>query len=128
MVPVLVEVSVGELVDKLTILQIKSERIADQGKLKNVRRELEVLTQALARAVPQPPAELGPLRAQLQAVNVALWDIENDIRRAEAAGDFGPRFIELARSVYHRNDQRSVIKRQINELLGSRLIEEKAYG
>ena len=127
MVPVLVEISLGELVDKLTILQIKSERIADETKLLNVRQELEALAGALALAVPQPPAELAQSRDELRTVNEALWDVENDIRRAEAAGDFGPHFIALARSVYLHNDRRSALKRHINELLGSRLIEEKSY-
>jgi hypothetical protein len=128
MVPVLVEISLGELLDKLTILQIKSERIADEAKLRNVRQEMEALTAARARATPQPPAELERLVTELRTVNEALWDVEDALRRAEAARDFGPHFIELARSVYRHNDRRAALKRQINELLGSRLVEEKSYG
>jgi hypothetical protein len=128
MVPVVVEISLGELLDKLTILQIKSERIADEAKLRNVRQEMEVLTAACARAAPQPPAELERLVTELRTVNEALWDVEDALRRAEAAKDFGPHFIELARSVYRHNDRRAALKRHINELLGSRLVEEKSYG
>jgi len=118
-----VEIAPGELIDKITILEIKSERISDAEKLRNVRRELDILRK---EALP-PSEDLAVLTAKLKAVNAALWDIEDGVRRCEAQVDFGPGFIELARSVYHRNDERSALKRAINELLGSRLIEEKSY-
>lgn len=124
--PILVEVAPGELIDKITILEIKSERIADAGKLKNVRVELDVLAAARDAAM-AASAELAELTAQLKQVNEALWEIEDAIRDCERGQDFGPKFIELARSVYHSNDRRAALKRQINELLGSKLIEEKSY-
>jgi hypothetical protein len=121
-----VEIAPGELIDKITILEIKSERIADAGKLKNVRVELQVL-EAARDAAMAASAELADLTAQLKQVNEALWEIEDAIRDCERGQDFGPKFIELARSVYHSNDRRAALKRQINELLGSKLIEEKSY-
>jgi hypothetical protein len=124
--PILVEIAPGELIDKITILEIKSERIADAGKLKNVRVELQVLEAARDAAMAASP-ELADLTAQLKQVNEALWEIEDAIRDCERGQDFGPKFIELARSVYHSNDRRAALKRQINELLGSKLIEEKSY-
>lgn len=124
--PILVEVAPGELIDKLTILQIKLERMTDVEKLRNVRVELEVLEAARDGAM-APTPELGALTAQLKQVNEALWDIEDAIRDCERERDFGPRFVELARSVYHSNDRRAALKRQVNELLGSKLIEEKSY-
>jgi hypothetical protein len=116
----------GDLIDKITILEIKAERIADPAKLHNVRLELAALTQIRDRELPQA-AGLADLTAGLRAVNGALWEIEDDIRLCERGRDFGPRFIELARSVYQTNDRRAALKRQINELLGSDLFEEKAY-
>ena len=124
--PILVEIAPGELIDKITILEIKSERIADADKLKNVRVELDVLAAARDAAI-AASAELAELTAQLKQVNEALWEIEDAIRDCERGQEFGPKFIELARSVYHTNDRRSALKRQINELLGSKLIEEKSY-
>jgi hypothetical protein len=124
--PILVEIAPGELIDKITILEIKSERIADAGKLKNVRVELDVLAAARDAAM-AASAELADLTARLKQVNQALWEIEDAIRDCERGQDFGPKFIELARSVYHSNDRRAALKRQINELLGSKLIEEKSY-
>ena len=121
-----VPVSVGELIDKITILEIKDERIADAAKRANVRVELDTLNTARAAAV-APSADLDRLTADLKAVNQALWDIEDDIRDCERNRDFGPRFVELARSVYVQNDKRAALKRAINELLGSRLVEEKSY-
>jgi len=123
---VTVEVSVGELIDKLTILQIKSERVGDSGKLRNIRNELALLVAARDRAV-KPSPGLDVLTDQLKQVNEQLWDIEDSIRRCEARRDFGPRFVDLARSVYHNNDRRAALKREINELLGSPIVEEKAY-
>jgi len=124
--PILAEIAPGELIDKITILQIKSERIADAGKLQNVGIELEVLSNARDAAMPAT-AELAELTAQLKQVNETLWDIEDAIRDCEREEDFGPRFIELARSVYRSNDRRAALKRAINELLDSKLVEEKSY-
>ena len=121
-----VPVSPGELIDKITILEIKRERITDAKKVSNVTAELELLTAARDRGVPASP-ELTQLTAELRRVNEALWDIEDAIRVCEDNRDFGPRFIELARSVYHQNDRRAALKRSVNELLGSKLVEEKSY-
>lgn len=123
---ILVEIAPGELIDKITILEIKAEQITDKSKLANVRTELDLLAAARDKSIPGS-AELTGLTAQLKQVNQDLWDIEDDIRLCEKAKDFGPKFIELARSVYFQNDRRAAVKRQINELLGSRIIEEKAY-
>ena len=121
-----IEVPPGELIDKITILQIKSERIADIAKLKNIRTELNALVQVREREVPASN-ELAHLTEQLKAVNERLWQIEDEIRVCERNRDFGPRFIDMARSVYRQNDHRAALKRQINKLLGSQLVEEKSY-
>lgn len=121
-----VEVAPGELIDKITILEIKTERIADAAKVANVRIELETLEAARNAAIPSSP-ELDRLTGELKVINEALWDIEDNIRDCERAKDFGDKFIELARSVYRSNDKRAALKRDVNELLGSRLIEEKSY-
>lgn len=123
---ILVEIPAGELIDKITILEIKSERIADAGKLANIRAELSTLSGTRDQAMPAS-AGLTDLTAKLKAINEKLWVIEDDIRDCERAGDFGPKFIELARAVYFSNDERARLKRDINLLLGSRLIEEKSY-
>jgi hypothetical protein len=121
-----IPVGAGELVDKISILEIKRQRLRDPRQLANVAAELALLATARDRWV-APSEELSRLAAGLKMVNLALWDIEDDIRDCERAGDFGPRFIELARSVYRRNDERALLKRQINELLRSSVIEEKSY-
>lgn len=121
-----IEVGPGELIDKITILEIKAARIGDARKLANVRTELDVLSASRDSAV-QPSRELAALTASLKQVNEALWDIEDEIRDCERAGDFGPRFIGLARSVYRRNDERASFKRQINDLLHAKIVEEKSY-
>ena len=121
-----VEVPAGELIDKITILEIKAARITDAGKLDNVRRELQVLCQARDAAI-QGSAELDTLTSQLKAINQILWQVEDAIRDCERNQDFGPEFIKLARRVYQTNDRRAELKRQINQLLGSRLVEEKSY-
>lgn len=121
----LVPVSAGELVDKITILEIKQERIGDEIKRANVARELALLTDVL-KSLP-PSSALEELTKKLKSVNQQLWDIEDEIRRCERAADFGSQFIKLARSVYQFNDRRSEIKRQINELLRSAIVEEKWY-
>jgi hypothetical protein len=125
-VEVSVEVSPGDLIDKITILEIKLERIEGKDKLKNVKLEWETLTRARDEAIEATP-ELEKLTAALKESNERLWEIEDDIRDCERDKDFGDRFVELARGVYVKNDQRSRLKREINELLGSRLIEEKSY-
>lgn len=124
--PVMIEVGPGELIDKITILNIKSERMSDAAKLANVRHELAVL-EASRRANLQDSADLRRLEGDLKAVNEALWVIEDDIRQCEADKDFGPKFIELARSVYKQNDKRAAIKKEINLLTGSAIVEEKSY-
>ncbi|HSF95625.1 MAG TPA: DUF6165 family protein [Thermohalobaculum sp.] len=124
--PVMIEIAPGELIDKITILRIKDERIADPAKRANVLVELRTLNEARAAAMPDDP-EIARLEDALKAVNEALWQIEDDIRDCERAGDFGPRFIELARAVYQTNDRRADLKRAINLHLGSRLVEEKSY-
>ncbi len=124
--PITVEIAPGELVDKITILEIKNERIEDSAKVANVRIELEVLTEALSSSV-QAGAELEALTADLKSINEELWVIEDDIRDCERDGDFGETFINLARSVYKTNDRRAATKRAINEHLGSRIVEEKSY-
>ncbi len=119
----LAPVSWGELVDKITILEIKAARIADPAKLANVRNELQALTQ-VRDAKGSAPASLV---AELRRVNEQLWDIEDQIRECEERGDFGQRFVELARSVYKTNDRRAALKRQVNDAMGSDLVEEKSY-
>ncbi|PJA75977.1 hypothetical protein CO151_04305 [bacterium CG_4_9_14_3_um_filter_65_15] len=121
-----VEISVGELLDKITILEIKSERVADEAKLANIRTELETLRHTW-RDSPAGALDLGDLQARLKQVNELLWDIEDGIRNLEAAGSFGDEFVRLARSVYHRNDERAALKREVNRRAGSRLVEEKSY-
>lgn len=124
--PILVPVSWGELLDKITILDIKSERIADAAKLANVRNELAALKAVVDAAGPLPEGHAA-LTGDLRRVNAELWDIEDEIRDCERRRDFGPRFVELARAVYHSNDRRAAIKRRLNDLLGSELVEEKSY-
>lgn len=116
----------GEIIDKITILQIKNEKIKDAAKLVNIRRELAELEAVREEHFPAN-AGLAALSAKLKGVNESLWWIEDDIRDCERAKDFGPKFIDLARAVYVTNDQRGNVKREINELLGSALIEEKSY-
>jgi hypothetical protein len=121
-----VEIAPGELIDKITILEIKSERMDDPAKLENVRRELEILS-ATRDGELDGSEELDELAAKLKTVNEKLWVIEDDIRDCEAAGDFGETFIGLARAVYQINDKRARLKREINVLLRSEIIEEKSY-
>ena len=121
-----VPVSAGELVDKVTILEIKSERIADPAKLANVRRELAGLGEILRPMLAKTPA-LERSKASLRTINETLWQIEDDIRDCERRKDFGPRFVELARSVYRTNDKRAAAKREVDALVGSEIVEEKSY-
>lgn len=123
---VLVPVSLGELVDKITILEIKTERMHDQAKIANVRIELDLLRAELNR-VPEGAAHYDDLRAQLKTINEKLWVIEDDIRDCERAKDFGETFIALARAVYVTNDERAAVKRAINTRAGSLIVEEKSY-
>ena len=121
-----VPVSPGELLDKITILEIKSERMNDAEKLENVRLELSILNQTWNESV-TPDATVGRIHADLKRINEALWEIEDDIRDKERAGEFDARFIELARSVYVTNDQRAAAKKELNVYLGSDIVEEKSY-
>ena len=121
-----VPVSFGELLDKIAILQIKSERMSDEAKLVNVRNELSAL-ELTWMAHPAAGHNIVELRAQLKAVNERLWVIEDDIRIKEKAQEFDAEFIKLARSVYFENDDRARIKKDINLALGSSYVEEKSY-
>ncbi len=123
---VTIPVSWGELLDKISILQIKKERVDDPEKLVNIEHELNGLLQA-RRTVANRAEELEALSQELRLVNEALWDIEDEIRACERRRDFGARFVELARSVYRTNDRRAAIKYRINRLLGSEIVEEKSY-
>lgn len=118
--------SAGEVIDKITILEIKLARIADAAKRANVSREHEALAAAWRHAVPDD-APLAELLAGLREVNETLWDIEDEIREHERKADFGAEFVRLARAVYHTNDRRAALKREINTRLGSALVEEKSY-
>lgn len=120
------EVSIGEFLDKMTILQIKSERIEDPAKLENIRRELGILTKTWEES-PFSLSDVASEVAELKKINEKLWVIEDDIRLKEAQSEFDEKFIELARSVYFTNDDRSAVKRAINMKLGSEIIEEKSY-
>ena len=120
-----IEVAPGELIDKITILEIKLARISDEEKIRNVQREHALLTR-VADVVSTSP-ELTMLRSELKQINETLWQIEDDIRERDRRQDFGPDFVRLARAVYRTNDERARVKREINRLLNSTLVEEKAY-
>jgi hypothetical protein len=121
-----VPVSFGELLDKIAILQIKSERMKDEAKLANVRKELAALERTWM-AHPAAGHDIVRLRAELKAVNERLWEIEDDIRVKEKRQEFDADFIRLARAVYFENDERARIKKDINLALGSSYVEEKSY-
>lgn len=121
-----IEISYGELIDKITILEIKAERVADPAKLHNICHELQLLTAARASQI-RSSAKVEELTGQLRAVNVILWDVEDRIRDKERQLTFDAEFIELARSVYRTNDRRAELKRELNYILGSRIVEEKTY-
>jgi hypothetical protein len=123
---ILVPVSFGELLDKIAILEIKSERIGDAAKLANIRRELDALNATWAQA-PASRVDIAGQRTALREVNERLWVIEDDIRLKEKAQAFDAEFIRLARAVYFENDERARIKREINLALGSAYVEEKSY-
>jgi hypothetical protein len=121
----MVALSWGEVIDKITILEIKQQRLSSAEAIANVERELAALNKVVVDA--SVPAALMELKMALKAINEKLWDIENQIRAKEAQGTFDSAFIELARSVYINNDLRAKLKRAINELLNSELVEEKQY-
>jgi hypothetical protein len=121
----LAPIAFGELVDKISILEIKSDRIADPAKNSNVRRELEVLNAVLANFTLAPG--FAEIKAELRRINETLWDLEDEVRRCEREQDFGSLFIEAARGIYKTNDRRAAVKRELNELAGSSLLEEKSY-
>ena len=121
-----VPVSFGELIDKITILEIKAAQIRDAAKLANVRTELDALNRTWSSNAASR-TDISDARGRLKKVNEDLWDIEDRIRMKEKAQAFDAEFIELARSVYFRNDERAAVKREINQALGSRLVEEKSY-
>lgn len=123
---IMVEISPGELLDKMTILEIKLERLVDPQKLTNVRLEYEGLSAVFQNSITSTEM-LSELTSQLKKVNSQLWQIEDDIRELERQKSFGPEFVKLARSVYRSNDERSIVKRRINEMLDSKIIEEKSY-
>jgi len=116
----------GELIDKITILEIKAERIDDERKRANVTYELATLSNARELAI-ETSDQIRELSGLLKAVNEKLWEIEDEIRLCEREEDFGEKFVELARSVYRFNDERAEIKREINTMLGARIVEEKSY-
>ncbi len=122
----MVEVAPGELIDKITILEIKLENIQDEAKLANIRREYEGLMATYHANITETKA-LRALIHELRDANAKLWVIEDDIRDLERAKNFGDDFVSLARSVYRSNDRRAAAKRKINELLNSAIIEEKSY-
>ena len=123
---ILIPASAGELIDKITILEIKLKNIVDPVKNRNVSIELEALSKCFEENIIQSN-EIEELKTNLKQVNSALWNIEDDIRQCEQAGEFGEQFVELARSVYRQNDKRAALKKEINILLGSSIIEEKSY-
>jgi hypothetical protein len=123
---IFIEVSPGELLDRITILEIKAERIGNPIKVQNVRRELQRLMAARDRDIPRW-RDVEAVVAELRTVNDRLWDCEDHIRACELEDQFGPRFVEIARTIYRSNDERAALKGRINELLGSTLVEEKSY-
>lgn len=123
---ILIPISPGELLDKITILQIKAERIADPVKVANVKTELDMLSKVWSETV-EVDAEITALTTELMSVNEALWEIEDDIRDEERGRRFGERFIELARAVYVTNDERANAKKKVNLHLNSTIVEEKSY-
>ena len=124
--PILAPVSAGELIDKITILRVKARRINDPAKEANVQAELALLEATAARELRSSP-ELERLTDELTEINAALWDVEDGKRDCERRQDFGPAFVALARRVYIDNDRRAAVKRRINILVGSEIVEEKSY-
>jgi len=124
---ILAPISVGELVDKITILMIKQERISNPDKLKNINNELAQLMELLNSLPGKDVDSIQKLFSELKSINNELWDIENYKRACESTGNFDLMFIEAARNVYLKNDKRARIKREINQLVGSDIVEEKSY-
>jgi hypothetical protein len=123
---ILAEISAGELIDKITILEIKKEKIHDEKKLKDVEKELSYLSDTFKKSI-FDPSKITLYVERLKAINLKLWDIENGKRLAEKNNNFDEKFIKLARDVYKNNDERSKIKLEINEVLGSNIKEIKSY-
>ena len=123
---ILSPVSPGELLDKLTILEIKNSQINDSEKLKNIRLEYDILSDLRKEKI-ENDDKINHLYKSLKEVNESLWEIEDDIRECEKNNDFSKKFIDLARSVYVTNDKRAALKKEINTYLGSTIIEEKSY-
>ena len=123
---ILAEISAGELIDKITILEIKKIKISDAEKLKDINKELDSLNQTFKQFIPDP-SSIKKLIDKLKSINLKLWDIENGKRQAEKDQNFGKEFIELARSVYKSNDERAKIKLEINNTLGSNIKEVKSH-
>ena len=124
--PILVEIAAAELIDKITILEIKLEHIRDGAKRAKILREYDLLCATLRTEI-APSEALSRLTAALKDVNAELWRGEDAIRAEERGATFGPEFIALARSIYRSNDQRAALKREINALLNSAIVEEKSY-
>ena len=124
---ILVEISVGDLFDKITILNIKLKKITDNEKLINISKELEVLNEQSQKVNVSDKKALSDLTVKLQNINEELWDIENHKRECEAKKDFGESFIKLSRDVHFKNDIRAEIKKEINLLSNSNIVEEKEY-
>jgi len=124
---ILVEISVGDLFDKITILNIKLKKITDSEKLINISKELEVLNEQSQKVNVSDKKALSDLTIKLQNINEELWDIENHKRECEAKKDFGESFIKLSRDVHFKNDIRAEIKKEINLLSNSNIVEEKEY-
>jgi hypothetical protein len=123
---ILAEISAGELIDKITILEIKKEKIHDEKKLKDVEKELSSLSDTFKESIIDP-SKIKPLIVKLKTINRKLWDIENGKRLAEKNNNFDEKFIKLARDVYKNNDERSKIKLEINDVLGSNIKEIKSH-
>jgi len=123
---ILAEISAGELIDKITILEIKKKKIHDEKKLKDVEKELSSLSDTFKESI-LDPSKIEPLIEKLKTINLKLWDIENGKRLAEKNNNFDEKFIKLARDVYKNNDERSKIKLEINDVLGSNIKEIKSH-
>jgi len=123
---ILAEISAGELVDKITILEIKKNKISDENKLKEIDKELNSLNNTMDKFILEK-SKILTFKDQLKEINLKLWDIEDGKRTAEKNNDFGKIFIELARNVYKFNDERAKIKLKINEILGSNIKEVKSH-
>jgi len=123
---ILAEISAGELIDKITILEIKKEKINDIKKLKHLEKELYSLNNTFKKSIPDR-SKINTLIDKLKTINLTLWDIENNKRQAEKNNNFDKNFVELARNVYKKNDERSKVKLEINNILGSNIKEVKSY-